>query len=376
MADKRPITTPAALAELTNSDSLIAGASAVLSEQGSSPATPTSGYGIVYAKTDGKLYFKNDAGTETDLTATGGGGGTNPVIREYTANDTWTKPTASNFWGALVLCVGAGGGGGGGRRGLASSGRSGGGGGGGASYAYRFIKSATLTLSSYSVTVASGGLGADPQTANSTNGNNGSFGGASSFGILVAANGGSRGSGGSTGIGIAGSGGTVVTNTPAYGPFCAGGASGGSGSSTSNGSSASAGTAGSAVAGGGGAGGISTSNVQYNGGRGGSMFNGTAAEILGGAGGTIAGTLNGTAGSDVANKILFDINNLTTAAMGTGGGGGAAGDTAGTIAGGNGGTGGRGAGGGGGGGSTNGANSGAGGNGGDGLVFVVEYYGA
>ncbi|MBK9258159.1 MAG: hypothetical protein IPM42_22190 [Saprospiraceae bacterium] len=36
------------------------------------PSTPASGFGYTYAKTDGKLYFKNDAGTEYDLTATGG----------------------------------------------------------------------------------------------------------------------------------------------------------------------------------------------------------------------------------------------------------------------------------------------------------------
>lgn len=40
----------------------------------SAPGTPSSGYGYTYAKTDGKLYFKNDGGTEYDLTATGGGG--------------------------------------------------------------------------------------------------------------------------------------------------------------------------------------------------------------------------------------------------------------------------------------------------------------
>ena len=38
----------------------------------SAPGTPASGFGYTYAKTDGKLYFKNDAGTEYDLTATGG----------------------------------------------------------------------------------------------------------------------------------------------------------------------------------------------------------------------------------------------------------------------------------------------------------------
>lgn len=39
----------------------------------SAPGTPASGYGVVYPKTDGKLYFKNDGGTEYDLTAGGGG---------------------------------------------------------------------------------------------------------------------------------------------------------------------------------------------------------------------------------------------------------------------------------------------------------------
>jgi len=41
-------------------------------EQGSTPATPAAGYGIIYTKTDSKWYSKNDAGTETEL---GGGGG-------------------------------------------------------------------------------------------------------------------------------------------------------------------------------------------------------------------------------------------------------------------------------------------------------------
>lgn len=36
------------------------------------PSTPASGKVAVYAKSDGKLYIKDDAGTETDLTATGG----------------------------------------------------------------------------------------------------------------------------------------------------------------------------------------------------------------------------------------------------------------------------------------------------------------
>ena len=67
MADKRPIIGPSQFSELSNSDSLVFGVAIVLSEQASSPSTPASGYGIVYCKTDGNLYFKNDSGIETQL---------------------------------------------------------------------------------------------------------------------------------------------------------------------------------------------------------------------------------------------------------------------------------------------------------------------
>lgn len=41
----------------------------------SAPSTPATGKVRIYAKTDGKLYIKDDAGTETDLAQSGGGGG-------------------------------------------------------------------------------------------------------------------------------------------------------------------------------------------------------------------------------------------------------------------------------------------------------------
>ena len=47
----------------------IAGPRLNLTEQASSPATPSSGNFSLYAKTDGKIYGKNDAGGEYDLTA-------------------------------------------------------------------------------------------------------------------------------------------------------------------------------------------------------------------------------------------------------------------------------------------------------------------
>lgn len=39
--------------------------------ESSAPSTPASTLGYLYEKTDGKLYFKNDGGTETELTAAG-----------------------------------------------------------------------------------------------------------------------------------------------------------------------------------------------------------------------------------------------------------------------------------------------------------------
>lgn len=52
----------------------VEGGSLFLSEI-AAPGTPAGGKGAVYAKSDGKLYFKNDSGVESDLTAVGGGGG-------------------------------------------------------------------------------------------------------------------------------------------------------------------------------------------------------------------------------------------------------------------------------------------------------------
>ena len=54
------------------------------------PATPAAGRVAIYAKTDGKLYIKDDAGTETDLTATGGitGSGTNNTLTKFTGTST------------------------------------------------------------------------------------------------------------------------------------------------------------------------------------------------------------------------------------------------------------------------------------------------
>lgn len=49
-----------------------------LTEQ-TAPGTPASGTTVLYVKSDGKVYSKDDAGTEVDLTASGGGG-TDPTL--------------------------------------------------------------------------------------------------------------------------------------------------------------------------------------------------------------------------------------------------------------------------------------------------------
>jgi len=66
----------------------------ILAENAASPATPSSGTLLVYAKTDGNLYAKNDAGTETNITGGGGGGGavnsvsvSAPLVDTGTASD-------------------------------------------------------------------------------------------------------------------------------------------------------------------------------------------------------------------------------------------------------------------------------------------------
>jgi hypothetical protein len=63
------------------------------------PSTPASGFGRIYAKSDNKLYFINDAGTESDLTAAGGGGSTAPVWA-----DMWglSLGLSGDFWRARI----------------------------------------------------------------------------------------------------------------------------------------------------------------------------------------------------------------------------------------------------------------------------------
>jgi hypothetical protein len=75
--------------------------------ESSAPATPAATLGFLYEKTDGKLYFKNDAGTETELTI----GTLQAASFKRTAGDYTTTSTtfvdvdATNF--ALTFTTGA-----------------------------------------------------------------------------------------------------------------------------------------------------------------------------------------------------------------------------------------------------------------------------
>lgn len=63
--------------------------------ESAAPSTPAAGLVVAYAKADGKLYIKDDAGTETDLTATGGGGSSAPfldyVVMDHASSASYTQ---------------------------------------------------------------------------------------------------------------------------------------------------------------------------------------------------------------------------------------------------------------------------------------------
>lgn len=63
----------------------------------SAPSTPASGAGVVYAKTDNLLYFKNDAGTEFDLTS--GSGNAKTVKFAKTAQTSISTATTASIVG-------------------------------------------------------------------------------------------------------------------------------------------------------------------------------------------------------------------------------------------------------------------------------------
>ena len=303
-----------------------------------------------------------------------GGGTLTLTLREYTAGDTWSKP--SGLVMVEVVCVGAGGGGGSGaRRGTGVVSRGGGGGNGG-TVSFAQVLAASLG-STVTVTIGAGGTGGTSITADNTAGGTGGAGGDTSFGTHCIAPGGPGASTDGTVVG-------VVALSSSFEPdFAFGACVGGVGRASSTSGAAPANGSGqqltetsqnfSSNPGAPGGGGVNTSNVASGSSQGSAVLNysGTlntrAAAAAAGANGN-AGVNNWGNRMCQPQRIYNTSPSYAVGSSGSGGGGNATG---------NGGTGGNGgnygAGGAGGGGTRNGYNSGAGGNGSGGLCFVLEY---
>lgn len=336
---------------------------------GSSAATPSSGYGSVYAS-GSFLYYKNDAGTEYNLTS----GREN--ILYYSSSTTWVKPL--NITSILVCCIGAGGGGGSGRVGIAGASRSGGTGGCGGAYVIRKFIASELVGPTYTITVGSKGTGGAVRTGTG-NGLAGTAGTGTSFTsgstVFVSASGGPAGGGGA-GSALSGPLGLQASvQVPAGLPFAIGQGNAANSSITGTPvvSTAFLTTTPAANAGGS----ISSSNLPLRGGSGPAMY--ITGSLISGPTGSVASG-SGAVVADGINNAKFDLmfgwttNQLTYSYGGTPAGG-TSGDAAGTINGSKGGNGGNfGAAGAGGGAATNPVSSGAGGDGADGLCIIIEYY--
>jgi hypothetical protein len=305
-----------------------------------------------------------------------GGGGTDPIIRYYTAGATWTKPAGLSH--VIVVCIGGGGGGASGARRAADTLTLGGGGGALPLPMRRTLTAAQLDTTE-TITVGAGGAGGAAQGTDDSANVAGADGGDTSFGSLVLSQGALAGQNNGNG----GTANSITSQTPPQeacsihrSSYYNGVSSHFSGSSPTD-SQVNFMRLIAATTGIGGApgGGIDTSNTQIAGGAGGRAYNAANTQSAAKAAGT-AGGGNGADGHDnYCDQLLLSFGGfVTTHGYGTAGAGGGSANAA---AGGKGGNGGNyGAGGGGGGASRNGYASGAGGNGGDGLCIVMEFYGA
>jgi hypothetical protein len=291
-------------------------------------------------------------------------------VRQYTADDTYTKP--SNLLFAHVLAVGGGGGGASGEKRPNGTISNGGGGGGCGAVARRILQASEIG-GTETITIGTGGNGGASVTTNNTAGNNGANGGDTSFGSLVIAKG---------GLGAVGqaAGATVAFNlsTPNTNGLNIMGANGYGGGITGAGTSGlvMTNTSFGVYFGGSGGGGISnaTPGTQNAGGARTRIYDESNTLSAARAGGT-AGGGNGDNGIDnYALQIGLHPTRLHTIGLGVSGVGGGSANN-GTTNGGNGGNGGLyGAGGGGGGAARDGtAQSGAGGNGAQGCLIIYEF---
>lgn len=345
----------------------------------SSPLTPSSGFGTLYASS-GSVFFKNNSGVDYNLSIVG-----SSSINIYTSSATWTKPSGIQY--IKVICGGPGGGGGAGRVATDGSTRAGGDGGGGGDLATAYYSSASLIGTTYNLNIPGGGAGGLRTTSNTVAaGGSGTTPGTCSFStgstILLAALGGIRGRGGAAGgAGPAHIAPTTATTPNIYPPFYLSGVDGGT---DTGGGFADAGVAFNGVrglAGGGSGGRIFASNVPSRGGSGSAIYNYNILTPSGSPGAAVGGV--GSNGAPVIDilSILYTSGSVGSSSIriGTGGHGGGSGNSPApfTVSGGDGGSGSLGAGGGGGGGAGAALNtvfSGRGGPGGGGFIIIFEYY--
>jgi len=266
--------------------------------EGSAPATPGSGIDRIYFKTDGKPYYKDDAGNEVCLMSS------SLKTEVLTGSGNWTCP-AGVYLIEIYACAGGGSGGSG-----VNSTNGGAGGGGGA--ACSGITLSVIPEENYAYSVGAGGA-APVYNNNGNNGNN------TTFGILLNLEG---GKGGAKSGGSGGSGGSVLQCSGSGNALA--GLSGGAGNNSGTGLTLSAGLSPNGFfPGAGGAGGSSDASkyggncfasggigntTNYGGGGGASRFGkggsatdgaGEAGECGGGgAGGAWAGSSVGGAGGD------------------------------------------------------------------------------
>jgi hypothetical protein len=68
-----------------------------IAEQAVAPSTPASGFGHIYPKPDGKLYYKNSSGVETEVTNSAGGGGISRVVTQVITNITAGSAASTDY---------------------------------------------------------------------------------------------------------------------------------------------------------------------------------------------------------------------------------------------------------------------------------------
>jgi hypothetical protein len=364
---------------------------------GSTPSTPPSEFGTLYASQSTGFFYKNPAGTNFNLLAPNGF----IITRYYTGSATgsgvtqtypWTKPGGNKMRYLEVCCVGAGGGGGSGRKSNAGASSQGGIGGGGGAIVWATFDASILS-SSYTITLGAGGAGGSGQATSNTSGNSGTDGGTSSFGTLVIAQGGQGGAGGGlSGIKRVG-GGLATSCTPAGYPHAYTGCNSATmpnvptnpvnnapsifnispqNADLAGGPTVSLGFGGAS----GGSGGSFASAVISSGSRGSNGYQFTTLVTNGGNPGTGSGQNATPPTNNMITTLLQFTGSTTTYGLGGGGHGGGYGVS--PNNGGNGSNGGLyGAGGGGGGGisyATALSSSGNGGSGSSGLCIVIEFY--